>query len=131
MTTNRADLLEPALAARPGRVDQAVELPLPDADGRVRLIELFCHGLDVALDDRDVLVSRSEGASPAFLRELVRKAALQAAVAGETPVSDRHFVAALDALERGGSLTRRMLGAEGASGPPQPGQGWPGGGPLP
>ncbi len=26
LTTNRADLLEPALAARPGRVDQAVEL---------------------------------------------------------------------------------------------------------
>ena len=33
LTTNRADLLEPALAARPGRVDQAVELGLPDADG--------------------------------------------------------------------------------------------------
>jgi ATP-dependent 26S proteasome regulatory subunit len=27
LTTNRPDLLEPALAARPGRVDQAVELP--------------------------------------------------------------------------------------------------------
>jgi ATP-dependent 26S proteasome regulatory subunit len=33
MTTNRASLLEPAFAARPGRVDQAVELPLPGADG--------------------------------------------------------------------------------------------------
>ena len=33
LTTNRADLLEPALAARPGRVDQAVALELPDADG--------------------------------------------------------------------------------------------------
>ena len=33
LTTNRADLLEPALAARPGRIDQAVELPLPDAHG--------------------------------------------------------------------------------------------------
>ena len=31
LTTNRADVLEPALAARPGRVDQAVELGLPDA----------------------------------------------------------------------------------------------------
>ena len=33
LTPNRADLLEPALAQRPGRVDQAVELPLPDAEG--------------------------------------------------------------------------------------------------
>jgi AAA+ superfamily predicted ATPase len=36
LTTNRADLLEPALAARPGRVDLAVDIPLPDADARCR-----------------------------------------------------------------------------------------------
>ena len=39
LTTNRADRLEPALAARPGRVDLACELPIPDADGRRRLLE--------------------------------------------------------------------------------------------
>ena len=33
LTTNRPDLLEPALAARPGRVDQATEITLPDAGG--------------------------------------------------------------------------------------------------
>ena len=32
LTTNRADLLEPALAARPGRVDLAVEIGLPEAE---------------------------------------------------------------------------------------------------
>jgi ATP-dependent 26S proteasome regulatory subunit len=37
LTTNRPDMLEPALAARPGRIDLAVELPSPDADGRHRL----------------------------------------------------------------------------------------------
>jgi hypothetical protein len=37
LTTNRPDLIEPALAARPGRVDLALEIPLPDADGRRRL----------------------------------------------------------------------------------------------
>ena len=31
LTTNRVDLLEPALAARPGRIDQAVEINLPDS----------------------------------------------------------------------------------------------------
>ena len=41
LTTNRADLLEPALAARPGRVDLAAELPLPDADARRQLIRLY------------------------------------------------------------------------------------------
>ena len=30
LTTNRPEILEPALAARPGRVDQAIYFPLPD-----------------------------------------------------------------------------------------------------
>jgi ATP-dependent 26S proteasome regulatory subunit len=41
LTTNRVDLLEPALAARPGRIDQAVEIGLPDSDCRSRLLELY------------------------------------------------------------------------------------------
>jgi cell division protease FtsH len=41
LTTNRADLIEPALAARPGRVDLAAELPLPDASARRALIRLY------------------------------------------------------------------------------------------
>jgi hypothetical protein len=40
LTTNRLDLLEPALAARPGRVDQAVEIRRPDAtSGDASLID--------------------------------------------------------------------------------------------
>jgi ATPase family associated with various cellular activities (AAA)/AAA+ lid domain len=115
MTTNRADLLEPALAARPGRVDQAVEFPLSDAESRTRLLDLFGRGLDVDLSDRAAIVAETEGVSPAFLRELVRKAALHAARAGSARVEDAHFREALDLLERGGSITRAMLGADGAA----------------
>jgi ATPase family associated with various cellular activities (AAA) len=115
MTTNRADLLEPALAARPGRVDQAVEFPLPDADSRSRLIDLFGRGLDMALTDRDSIVAATNGVSPAFLRELVRKAALHAALAGSPRVEDAHFREALALLERGGPITRSMLGADGGA----------------
>ena len=115
MTTNRADLLEPALAARPGRVDQAVEFPLPDADARSRLIDLFGRGLDVTLSDRAAVVAETEGVSPAFLRELVRKAALYAAQAGSPRVEDAHFREALDLLGRGGRITRSMLGADGGA----------------
>jgi hypothetical protein len=112
MTTNRADLLEPALAARPGRVDQAVAFPLPDADSRSRLLDLFGRGLDLAMSDRAAIVAETEGVSPAFLRELVRKAALHAARAGSPRVEDEHFREALDLLERGGRVTRAMLGAD-------------------
>ena len=47
LTTNRADALEPALAARPGRVDEAVEIALPDADGRRRLLDLYGAGVSL------------------------------------------------------------------------------------
>jgi cell division protease FtsH len=115
MTTNRADLLEPALAARPGRVDQAVAFPLPDAEARARLLDLFGRGLDVALADRAAIVAETDGVSPAFLRELMRKAALHAARAGSPRVEDAHFRESLDLLERGGSITRTMLGADGGA----------------
>jgi cell division protease FtsH len=36
LTTNRPDLLEEALAARPGRVDHTARLPLPDAAAVIR-----------------------------------------------------------------------------------------------
>src|SRR3989442_11555875 len=41
LTTNPADVLEPLLAARPGRVDLAVEIHLPDEESRLRLIRLY------------------------------------------------------------------------------------------
>src|SRR4029079_17859391 len=79
LTTNRPDLLEPALAARPGRVDQAVALRLPDADGRRTLIELYGEGLKLPPTVPESLIESLEGVSPAFIRELLRRAALLAA----------------------------------------------------
>jgi len=47
LTTNRPDQIEPALASRPGRIDQAIEFPLPDEDGRTKLVGLYARGLEV------------------------------------------------------------------------------------
>ena len=84
---------------------------MPDGSARARRIELFCADVDVRLEDRASLVEETEGASPAFLRELVRKAKLAAAVKGETSVDDEHFREALREMEEGGRLTRSILGA--------------------
>ncbi|HVD13256.1 MAG TPA: AAA family ATPase [Actinomycetota bacterium] len=123
LTSNRPELLEPALAARPGRVDLAVEVPLPDAACRRRLIALYGHGLALHVDgdDLDRLVQRIEGVSPAFIRELLRKAALLAVLpgsadgdgsGGEIVVEYQHLDRALHELVLdGGELTRRLLGA--------------------
>ncbi len=115
LTTNRADVLEPALAARPGRVDQAVEIKLPDADGRRRLLELYGQGVDLRLADVATVVSRTEGVTASFIKELVRKAALVAARTdegeGRLTVTDAHIAEALDGLlDEGAGLTRALLG---------------------
>jgi hypothetical protein len=120
LTTNRPELLEPALAARPGRVDQAVELPLPDAVSRLRLLDLYSRGLTLRIGDLERLVERTEGASPAFIRELLRKAALlsmdERDQGTEVVVEDRHLAAALyELVVEGGELTKRLLGARPAA----------------
>jgi len=100
LTTNRPDILEPALAARPGRIDQAVELPLPDAADLRRLLDLYGTGLEMRVDDLDGIVDRLAGATPAHVKELLRKAALIAAEEsdGAIVVEDRHLHEALEDL---------------------------------
>jgi AAA+ superfamily predicted ATPase len=115
LTSNRPEVLEPALAARPGRVDQAVYFPLPDLECRRRLFTQYGAGLDLAGAEQGPLLERTEGASPAFIRELFRKAALLAAERGE---QSRPLKVTADDLERalrelvvfGGELTRQLLG---------------------
>ena len=112
LTTNRAEELEHALAARPGRVDQAIEYPLPDADCRRRLFEKYLTGLRTENLDLDDLVARTDGAPPAFIQELVRKAlSLALFEDGEAPLRQDHFRGALqELLFTGGDLTRKLLG---------------------
>jgi hypothetical protein len=116
LSSNRPAELEPALVARPGRIDQAIEFPLPDDDGRRRLLALYGRGLNVRPDDLDDMVRRTAGASPAFIRELLRKAALQAAdeaggAEAAPAVTAEHMRRALRAIVvEGGDLTKRLLG---------------------
>jgi hypothetical protein len=115
LTTNRPEAIEPAIAARPGRIDQAIEFPLPDVDCRRRLLGLFGEGLTLDLQDAEHLIARMEGASPAFIQELVRKAALiaaeQAPGASSIRVTDADFDVALqEMIYGGGELTRTLLG---------------------
>lgn len=121
LTTNRPEILEPALAARPGRVDQAIYFPLPDLECRRRLFELFASGLDLRGVNVEDVLGRTDGASPAFIEELFRKAALLAAERGERasplPIETEDFHRAVrELLEFGGELTRNLLGFDSANG---------------
>jgi ATPase family associated with various cellular activities (AAA) len=116
LTTNRADLLEPALAARPGRVDQAVELTLPDAGARRALFDLYRGSLAMDLSGLDSVLARTEGVTASFLKELIRRSALFAADRtgedGELQVSAADLSAALaELLGTRNAMTRTLLGA--------------------
>jgi ATP-dependent 26S proteasome regulatory subunit len=114
LTTNAPQRIEPALASRPGRIDQAVELPLPDGDGRRRLLELYGDGLQLALDGGDQLIAELDGTSPAFIRELLRRGALVAAERSDDDplrVGEDDLLEALAELRSGANeLTRTLLG---------------------
>ena len=120
LTTNRADLLEPALAQRPGRVDHASLLPMPDTDARLRLLQLYQGNLVLDLADPDAVISRTAGVTASFMKELLRRAALRAAdetaaeADGPLRVTDAHLAAALDQLlDASNQLTRVLLGGSG------------------
>ena len=117
LTTNRPDQLEPALAARPGRIDQAIEFPLPDDEGRTKLVRLYSRGLEVPDAVLDLIVRRTKGASPAFIKELMRRAAqfqielgsegnLLAQAAVDAAIEEMVFV--------GGTLNLKLLGGSSA-----------------
>ncbi len=121
LTTNRPDALEPALAARPGRVDLAVQIPLPNAAARQQLIELYARGLEVEQVDYDSVVGRTEGMTASFFKELLRKAALTAVVAGRRAVTAADVDAALgELLDDTAALTRVLLGSGPAGDPAAP-----------
>jgi MoxR-like ATPase len=120
LTTNRADLLEPALAARPGRVDVAVAIELPDAQARRQLLALYSAGVPVRWSENDIddVLERTAGVTASFLKELVRRAVLES-LHDASPLTsvtgDQLRRAVADLLDTSQQVTRSLLGVGGAS----------------
>jgi hypothetical protein len=112
LTTNQPEVIEPALASRPGRIDLAIRMPLPDAHGRSRLLDLYGEGLSLSVTDRAGFVAATEGTTPAFIREVLRRASLSAAERGDaTRVDDELLNLAIGELREGADqLTSTILG---------------------
>jgi hypothetical protein len=112
LTTNRPDQLEPALASRPGRIDQAIEFPLPDEECRTKLATLYSRGLDVPPPVMDLIVRRTEGTSPAFIKELMRRSAqFQIEQRGGTVLQQAPVDSAIEEMVfAGGALNLKLLG---------------------
>jgi ATP-dependent Clp protease adapter protein ClpS len=110
LTTNRPEQLEAALAGRPGRIDQAIEIPLPDAIGREKLVHLYGSRLQLKADVVAEAVKRTEGVSAATAQAGIVRAGGQAIVVGDIDE------ALDDMLFSGGKLNVALLGgAKGAN----------------
>ena len=79
--TNRPDVLDPALL-RPGRFDRQIVVPLPDVNGRERILRVHVRKVPLAPDvDLKVIARGTPGFSGADIMNLVNEAAL----AGRAP----------------------------------------------
>jgi len=112
LTTNRPEQIELALAARPGRIDQAIEFPLPDEDGREKLVLLYGAGLELSSALMVEAVTRTAGVSAAFIKELMRRTSQAVITRGDgmAPSLDDLRQALDEMLFVGGRLNVTLLG---------------------
>lgn len=74
--TNRPNLLDPALL-RPGRFDELVYVPVPDAKGRRKILGIHTKNMPLGADvDLDELAEKTERFTGADLEDLTRRAGL-------------------------------------------------------
>jgi cell division protease FtsH len=112
LTTNRPEALEAALTSRPGRVDQAIEFPLPDDDGRKKLVNLYGSGAKLSEDLVELIVRRTEKVSGAFIKELMRRSVQFQLERDQAQRLEQQDVehALEEMLFSGGSLNVKLLG---------------------
>ncbi|MFP3064352.1 MAG: CDC48 family AAA ATPase [Sulfolobus sp.] len=76
--TNRPNAVDPALR-RPGRFDREIEIPLPDKQGRLEILQIHTRSMPLAKDvDLQKLADMTHGYTGADLAALVREAAMNA-----------------------------------------------------
>ncbi|HEY7807204.1 MAG TPA: ATP-dependent zinc metalloprotease FtsH [Croceibacterium sp.] len=106
--TNRPDVLDPALL-RPGRFDRQVVVPIPDIDGREKILAVHMKKVPLAPDVNPRTIARgTPGFSGADLANLVNEAALLAARRNKRLVAMQEFEDAKDKVMMG-SERRSMV----------------------
>ena len=106
--TNRPDVLDPALL-RPGRFDRQVVVPVPDIDGREKILAVHMKKVPLAPDVNPRTIARgTPGFSGADLANLVNEAALLAARRNKRLVAMQEFEDAKDKVMMG-SERRSMV----------------------
>lgn len=96
--TNRPDILDNALI-RPGRFDRAIEVPLPNKEGRKKILEI--HTKKMKIDDEidfESISELTEGFSGADLKAICTEAGMFAIRAERKKVISKDFMDAIDKI---------------------------------
>ncbi len=98
--TNRKDILDEALL-RPGRFDRIIEVPIPNDEGRRKILQIHMEKLKLARDvDIDRLIPKTEGFTGADIRNLCMEAGMFAMRGRRSRITANDFTSALDKLRK-------------------------------
>ncbi len=75
--TNRPESVDPALR-RPGRFDREIEISVPNADGRLEILQIHTRGMPLQDVDLKILAAELHGYTGADIKSLCREAAMKA-----------------------------------------------------
>ncbi|MCC6977552.1 MAG: AAA family ATPase [Candidatus Melainabacteria bacterium] len=107
--TNNVDMLDPAVL-RPGRFDRMIDVPLPDLEGRVGILEHYAKNFKVdpkvnLLDLARITVF----SSPATLAKIVNEAGLMAIRDGRTEIKQVDLFSAFERVAAGMAFNRNVI----------------------
>ncbi len=98
--TNRPDSIDPALR-RPGRFDREIEIGVPNADGRLEILQIHTRGMPLSSDvDLRKIANELHGYTGADIRELCREAAMKALRRYIPEIYSEHGNVSPDILEK-------------------------------
>ncbi|MFB6266933.1 MAG: 26S protease regulatory subunit, partial [Halodesulfurarchaeum sp.] len=116
--TNRPDVIDPALL-RPGRLEQVVEVPLPDRTARREIFAVHTREVPTADLDLDALADATTGYTGSDIAAVVREASLLAIeefVTGDRAaaptVTAEHLARALVTVEPAAERTAGQFGRD-------------------
>jgi proteasome regulatory subunit len=105
--TNRVDMLDPALL-RPGRFDRIIEIPLPDAAGRLEILKIHSGKMQLAGVDLNDIALMMERATGAELQAVCREAGMMAVRRNADAIGRTDFMDAVRKVKNEKMTDNRM-----------------------
>ena len=105
--TNRVDMLDRALL-RPGRFDRIIEIPLPDATGRLEILKIHSRKMQLIGVDLNEITGMTEDATGAELQAVCREAGMIAVRREAVAVERRDFIEAVHKVKNEKVMDNRM-----------------------